>query len=1386
MAAPDGDDKARALFSACKYADAAEEYARLTQAQPCCAKWLTNQAKCLIHLDRHADAIPLCVRSIAVDKGWARGYEVAGQSMLVLHQFREAIELLMQGMSAAPSPLIEKLLKDARKAGRSTQSSASNPQYTQARGSNPSGMQARGSSPSGMQARGSIPGSHLLPPVDFHRPPSGLGRFHPAGLPLGLLGLDGTGWPWDDPQLQSDGAEKVVTVTVDVPLPEAWAWRTVGRGQRLREQVQKSKREGCVPEMVSVLETGAIQGCSMFMSCLVSVYMDPDTSAFNPYMGLEWARRCISAGPHPNWVILGQSDPGVAACQGMLGCAYFRGTGVGKDLGEAERWLRLAVEAGDPPSVHNLGLLLEEVGRLTEAVAMHTRGAERGEPVSMLRLGQLLAAGTGCARDVAAAAAWFDKGAAAGDLDAVWALVELAITQPGAERSPILRTAREHLRALNADQPPLWAVPKRHLSPGLTLAMETSVCLEIQKAGDEAMSLEDMRAVLVAAGDAPPSLEEFSRHGNAPGGNGEERYQQNLLDRLSRRRPLTDVEWEAVELAQQAATQASLAQANAGSPIPDHVFGILTSLGRLFRAKGMDQEAHMRFALPAAEMGDPEACHLAGRHLAAVGSSGKDRRAAQRLLSQAAAREVPGAQEDLDTLTRRLARLGGDAGGDGGDSTDSGGGGGGVGVGDVGISQEDAADGTGVDDDAALKGVHDGCGSNDAASKGAYGLRAVGAAAPGVGSEAQDGPARRTEEGDDGMRKKKEGGDKVEEGEDHGRGEGEGEGKGQGMETGKGNGNETGKGKDKCKAKGKGEAKGKQPAGAEGGYGDASAFPVGDELDPEWIPFELRPTESPLFITGGPRVYIPILEAYVRTHPLSYTGWSLLYSCRHLNRALRALARNDLAATLADYCHAILFNNKVPTICNQLDLYTMESFPSPPFQRLLDYVDLQLHNGPSPTPASGPAPPLFACNNGTPSSSTRRTNTGSHPAPSPSHSGASSAHSASHDPRRAGDKDPSVRERVTSTSSEAPPTLPFFQAAIVALHLGRVNRNYLMTCVNEALTVAPPRLLPAMLRWRGKAVGSLKDFGAAMADAEEAAALLRADASTSLWPYDPPELVHSHGDDSRSPCGAAQTVRQVAQGELPQSVDQGWRCQGVDEGDLAQGVAQGGSRVAGSPLSSSPKDLLPQDVISRLRGIMACVLESDMASAALGLQRPEGVVAHCRRFQQGVPEDTHGVCDTYVDAYQASEFVPPRKGIPATASPEGLQALREYHRLLKLRVPVYRPLGPNELPTLHNGPIPLLLSMKRRTAARPAAAAANGTRASDRRVGRGSGSAGGEARSASHMGGGGPAMKMCWGCEQRVASLLRCGQCRLAGYCSRECQKKHWKEGHREACAKLA
>jgi tetratricopeptide (TPR) repeat protein len=59
------------------------------------------------------------------------------------------------------------------------------------------------------------------------------------------------------------------------------------------------------------------------------------------------------------------------------------------DAAEAEALYRRAAEAGEREAFHNLGLLLEDAGRLAEARAAYARGAAAGDDRAAARLAEL-------------------------------------------------------------------------------------------------------------------------------------------------------------------------------------------------------------------------------------------------------------------------------------------------------------------------------------------------------------------------------------------------------------------------------------------------------------------------------------------------------------------------------------------------------------------------------------------------------------------------------------------------------------------------------------------------------------------------------------------------------------------------------------------------------------------------------------------------------------------------------------------------------------------------------------------------------------------------------------------------------------------------------------
>eukprot|EP00899_Mesostigma_viride_P021175 jgi/Mesvir1/29059/Mv18367-RA.1 len=1135
------EENARLLFNSRKYSEAADEYARLAQEEPKCAKWLTNRAKCLFHLNKHAAAIRLCRKSIEIDKAWSRAYENAGQCLLALHRYQDAQDLLEEGMQAAPNAAIEKLLTDARMALR--------------------------------RQAGSTEYDRRAPDFTPPRPASGVGQ-GPPGVPFNAAARD------------AYVQEKLRSLSGDDRL-------IVLKAERQRKEVECAadlEIAGQLPEAIKIYEREANAGCTTSMANLARIFLQGEGVASDPPKGLSWARKAVAHGPAPDWGLVGLPDPGLAAANELLGSVYRHGlAGLSKDTKLAEKHLRAAADAGDPLAMNNLASLLTQMGgHEEECVGLYRRAAAAGYARSMLNLGLHLKEGAGCARDPVEASLWLNKAAESGDLLAVRGLMSLARQLPSEEAVGTLEGARRHVQAWRAqkERDPGGKGPDKGQGGGggpqaSTLAMEAALCLEIQRARDAGLSQSDLLWELQQAEDTPPSFMEFSED-KPPSVTLAAQYREMLLERLTRNRRPTALEQEAGQLAESAGkvgVAAMTSSSGAGFPNPEAITQVLVAIGAKYQVKGLVADAHTRFYLPAAKLGDPHACLLAGGFLARSAKSGKDLRAAQRYLAQAVAQEVPGSQEELDALTARLARgdlFGGGQGGDGSSSEPEGA---------SGLSEEDV---------------------------------------------------RLAKELVDAMNLLK------------------------------------------------------------------TALPTAE-------------TDNP-FIPGGISVHIPLLEAYVSSHRDSYTGWSLLYSRRHFQQALVAMVRGDYAASVTELSLAFLFDEKGVEMPHSVDPRTGQAAPAAPFKPLFEHVERELKKG-LPTQASSP----FSKTSGT---STATAGNASNCTVGGSANGGTQGYGLS----------------------------PYFQATVVKMCTASALPER-VKYADLALKAAPHRLVPAVRRWRSLFAAFQADYPRSQADMEGAHKLLRTDASTSLWPYDPPEL--STKSDPSSATGS-------------------------------------------SAVPDSSGDKSGQAPMARMREIMASVIEYDLGRVAVVLGRPADAVTHLKRFQRGVPEDTNRVCESYADLAEALMAQGPSTG-GVEAELESLQRLmRESDRLQKLRVPVFRPLKPEDFPKMQQMKtmVTMLAHVKKEypngmpDSAMSGGTSAGGSRSAgqQRKGGKGQGNGvagGGGASSAAWSAAAGPA-RTCWACGSKSESLHRCGGCRLAEYCSRECQKVHWKGGHRDVCAQMA
>eukprot|EP00899_Mesostigma_viride_P004310 jgi/Mesvir1/13880/Mv16016-RA.1 len=1179
------EEKARELFSAREYAEAADEYAQLAEEEPHCAKWHTNRAKCLYKLDKHMAALIVCKRSVLADKAWSRGYEIAAQCLLALQRSQEAEDVLVEGMQAAPSPALRKLLPDARAAIHSQ--------------------------PSGPQCN--VPplprAFKFLPDESGYTPPHPGGR---ADIKTPDASARRRRLEWGQ-GLSRD--EQVALLDEEERAAHLYDERQKELSRAL--ELEKAWR---FQEAIALYEREAEAGCTAAMAALASIYMHGEGVPPDEGRGIAWARRCIQECPAPEYRVLGVLDRSGATCQGFLSMAYHRGLGgLDKDPVQAERLTRMAAEGGNPEAMTEVAMKLQRQGRPPEEyVAFYRCAASLGVSVAMVNLAAVLLQGSECGRDANEAIAWLHKAAEAGEVIAVKGLVEVANKQPGPEGIRILEAARRHAQALRAREE-----GSKEGVQGPTLALEGGICLDIQRLRDTGMSQDELLGALAAAGDATPSFVEY-RAGRAVDTKKCLEYREWLMERLSRVRKPTALEQEAAQLAERAGKLGlmSLSSPGAGCPDQEIVPMVLVAMGLQFLPKGMEAEAHTRFLLPAAKMGFPDGCFLAGRYMATRAKSGKDLRMAQRLLSQAAAKDVPGAQGELDALTRRLAR------GNLGSAEDDDGGSGGHGASD----ERRAASASMAPGTSSTSTANQGTASGSGESGGSKAAGSTIASGASAGCDDEHVPA------------------------------------------------------------GSSKARTIENLDMVGLLPGVELVVKGIPLEPEVL-FEVMGLLASVLpsveatsrlISGGLPVHLPMLELYVRSHCGSYTGWGMLYSCRHFMKALAAIVRKDYAAALTELYYAYMFDDNVPCIPSTVNVETGEVAPLPgKVQGLFEHVSRVLEKGPPP---------------------------------------ASSSHNASHAGVHAANRGGGGQDAAPSSSSA------FFQAAMVQVVMARDLRDRIRLA-DLAIKAAPRRMVPALLCWRGVLCG---DRIGVLADLDAAAKLLRTDASTSLWPYDPPELAGSSGE------------------------------------------------------------------MAKFREMMACTLEYRMAR--LMYDRPADAIAYIKRFQQKLPADTDGLAESYFTLCMALRALGPLKGEPDANPVKMLELLGEVGRVAALQVPVFRPLRPEDIPQFKEvrDEVATLKQVWKEVpiATPPNAGPASGSelRRGREKVAHGISAAGlgiagaGQAVPSASGGstGDAAAVRPCWGCEAKMPSLRRCGGCRLAGYCSRECQKKHWKEGHREACAKLA
>ncbi|EEH52858.1 uncharacterized protein MICPUCDRAFT_52819 [Micromonas pusilla CCMP1545] len=145
------------------------------------------------------------------------------------------------------------------------------------------------------------------------------------------------------------------------------------------------------------------------------VSAQPAALEFSPKM-LEWYQKGAR---------LGNTE-----CERMLGCLYFLGVGVERNLDTAMQYFEKAAAKGHAAAQNGVGRCHYEKGRYEEAFKWHTKSAAQGYTNAEINLGILYEDGLGVTKDISKAIEWYTKAAEKGVVIAAKCLRKL--TQPAA------------------------------------------------------------------------------------------------------------------------------------------------------------------------------------------------------------------------------------------------------------------------------------------------------------------------------------------------------------------------------------------------------------------------------------------------------------------------------------------------------------------------------------------------------------------------------------------------------------------------------------------------------------------------------------------------------------------------------------------------------------------------------------------------------------------------------------------------------------------------------------------------------------------------------------------------------------------------------------------
>ncbi|MCI9330685.1 MAG: sel1 repeat family protein [Oscillibacter sp.] len=162
-------------------------------------------------------------------------------------------------------------------------------------------------------------------------------------------------------------------------------------------------------------------------------------------------------------------DKGFTSAAYHLGKAYRDGLGVLPDDEKAEEWFRCSAAIGNVKSQYALGKLLQEQGRLSEAVAWYEHACKSDSQYAQYSLGKMYFLGNGVSKDVSRAIQLLTSSANQGNQYAQYVLGKLCLQGKEVEKNPGAAEYWLTLSAVQGNAPAQFLLEHRQYDPSVLL-----------------------------------------------------------------------------------------------------------------------------------------------------------------------------------------------------------------------------------------------------------------------------------------------------------------------------------------------------------------------------------------------------------------------------------------------------------------------------------------------------------------------------------------------------------------------------------------------------------------------------------------------------------------------------------------------------------------------------------------------------------------------------------------------------------------------------------------------------------------------------------------------------------------------------------------------------